>query len=280
MHKYIVTSLTELQETPEDSSVTLSQRAYIIAKSLSELKASALGLLLLLLVFLSGVTVNIYVPPIDIDKAKEAAFLGTVVSSVGIIWYYIKGRQLDRNLNDWKEDHLEQAYYLVFDTTIPKGDTTGEKILNLALAVFPELRSNYIPPGIQDRIILYFKRKLGKSKRTIVSESMNYKVSSDYSVDLALRIPDGYFIVKDFKDKVVSFEDLKYLVKILSRKFREIGLPPRRVNIFRLICVAQEYDQYFLERETLENKMRELKTDFGVDLLIQDKVGYSVLWVG
>jgi hypothetical protein len=37
----------------------------------------------------------------------------------------------------------------------------------------------------------------------IISESMNYKVSSEYSVDLALRTP-GYFIVKDFKDKVVA----------------------------------------------------------------------------
>jgi hypothetical protein len=265
-------------QAEDDDTPSISQRAYIIAKSLSELKASAQGLLLLLLVFLSGVTVNIYVPPIDLQKAKEAALLGTVISFVAIIWYYIKGKRLDRNLNDWKEDHLEQAYYLVFDTTIPKGDTTGEKILNLALAVFPELRSNYIPPGIQDRIILYFKRKLGKSKRTIVSESMNYKVRSDYSVDLALRIPDGYFIVKDFKDKVVSFEDLKYLVKILNREFREMGLPPRRVNIFRLICVAKAYDESFLNVISERLMTEELDASFKIDLIEEKKVGYSVLW--
>jgi len=267
-----------------DDIPSISQRAYIIARSLSELKASALGLLLLLLVFLSGAMVNLYVPPIDIDKAKEASLLGTVVSSVGIIWYYIKGRQLDGNFNAWKEDHIEQSYYLVFDTTIPKGNITGEKILNLGSAVFPELRSNYIPVGIRDRIILYFKKVLGKAKRMdykIISESMNYKVLPDYSVDLALKIPDGYFIVKDFKDKIVSFDDLKYLVKILSRKFREIGLPPRRVEIFRVICVAKAYDESFLNTETLDYPVEDLMASFKIkiDLIVEEKVGYSVLWV-
>jgi hypothetical protein len=38
---------------------------------------------------------------------------------------------------------LEQSYIIVFDTTIPKGNTISEKVLNLAQAVIPELTREY-----------------------------------------------------------------------------------------------------------------------------------------
>ena len=61
---------------------------------------------------------------------------------------------------------------------------------------------------------------------------------------MLLRTPDGYFIVKDFKDKVVTPEDLRHLAKILGRKFRNLDtLATPRVDIFRVICVAKAYDK-------------------------------------
>lgn len=279
-------SLYEVQEQT-DNTPSISQRAYVIAKSLSELKTSAISLLGVVLLILLAWMSYAYTPPINMqynttvsDQYKWGVPVAAVVVAVGLIWYIIKGRQLDRNFNDWKEDYSEQTYILVFDTTIPKGDNTSEKILSLARAIFPELRSNYIPPGIRDRIKLHFKRKLRKSEEMIISESMNYKVSSEYSVDLALRTPDGYFIVKDFKDKVVSLEELKHLVKILGRKFRDIDAIPTQVDIFRVICVAKTYDESFLNMDTLEKQMtKELKAKFKIDLILEEKVGYSVLWV-
>ena len=109
---------------------------------------------------------------------------------------------------------------------------------------------------------------------------MNYKVSPEYSVDLALNTPDGYFIVKDFKDKVVSLEDLRHLAKILGHKFRNIDpLATPRLDIFRVICVAKAYDEALLN-ETLEKQMTEqLKIKFKIDLILEEKVGYSVIWV-
>jgi hypothetical protein len=276
-------------EQKSNDNLSVSQRSYVILKSISELKASLFGLVGIILILLVLMGIDVFTPGSPIfspyvhsvfDDFKVWIPLTFIITSSGLIWYIIKGRQLDRDLNVWKEDYLEQAYILVFDTIIPKGDTTGEKILNLASAVFPELRSNYIPPSILDRIKLHFKRKLSKSKKMILSESMNYKVRSDYSVDLALRIPDGYFIVKDFKDKVVSFEDLKYLTKILSHKFKDLtDLPPRGVNIFRVICVAKNYNESFLNRETLEKLMaKDLNASFNIDLIVEERVGYSVLW--
>jgi hypothetical protein len=278
-----------VKQEQSDDVLSISRRAYVITKSLSELKASIFGVLLLLLVIIFFMGIDVYNPgpiiflPWHVALDNKTYFIIMfIVTSVGLIWYVRKDKQLERNLNDWKEDYLEQAYILVFDTILPNGDTTGEKILNLAMAVFPELRPNYIPPSLRDRIKLHFKRKLDKPQHIIVSESMNYKVSPEYSVDLALRIPDGYFIVKDFKDKVVSIEELKYLVKILSHKFTDVHNIPTFLatpGIFRLICVAKAYDEPFLNRETLEKLMTEdLKASFKIDLIIEERVGYSVLW--
>lgn len=88
----------------------------------------------------------------------------------------------------------------------------------------------------------------------------------------------GYFIVKDFKDKIVTTDDLKDLVKIISSKFKN---KYRRTDVFRCICVAKNYDQSFFDRESLELQMtQQLKTKFPIDLVVEENIGYSVLWVG
>jgi hypothetical protein len=103
---------------------------------------------------------------------------------------------------------------------------------------------------------------------------LNYTIGS-YSVDLALKTEKGYFIVKDFKDKIVTLEDLEQLIQIIRGKFRD---KYRRTYVFRVICVANEYDQSF--KESMKQQMsKELNSNIKLDLLVQEKVGYSVLWV-
>ena len=65
---------------------------------------------------------------------------------------------------------------------------------------------------------------------------------------------------------------------IISGRFRKNY---QKINIFRLIVVAKEYDQLFLNRDSLEKIIdTELKAKFKIDLIVQEEVGYSVLWVG
>jgi hypothetical protein len=45
-----------------------------------------------------------------------------------------------RRLSEWNEDYLQSAYILIFDTTLPKGEPSGKRLLYLACMVFPELR--------------------------------------------------------------------------------------------------------------------------------------------
>ena len=46
----------------------------------------------------------------------------------------------------------------------------------------------------------------------------NYSLGS-YSLDLLLKTVNGYFIVKDFKDKVITVEDMKQLVDVVKKEF-------------------------------------------------------------
>ena len=187
-------------------------------------------------------------------------------------------KQTYRKLKSWNEDYFEQSYFLIFDTMIPTGNTSGEKVLSLAKLIFPELRSDYVElsPDFSDHIMHYFKKKFGKGEEQHISKSLNYIVGS-YSFDLALNTMKGYFIVKDFKDKVVTVDDLRQLVHVIHGKFKD---KYRREDVLRVICTANEYDQPFLQRKSLEETMtKEIKTNFKIDLLIEEKVGYSVMWV-
>jgi hypothetical protein len=96
-------------------------------------------------------------------------------------------------------------------------------------------------------------------------------------VDVALKTLEGYFIVKDFKDHIVTQEDLEYLLKTARHKFRNKRLQP---NIFRIIVVAKDYEESFLKRESLEQIMNRLVgTKLKVDLIVEEEKGYSVLWI-
>jgi hypothetical protein len=129
---------------------------------------------------------------------------------IALIWYYQRARKGYRQLNEWNKDYLQQAYILTFDTTLPAGNTTGEKVFSLAKLIFPELRSDYVEfsPYFSDHIKHYFKKKLGKSKEQNLSTSLNYKIDT-YLFDLAFKTVKGYFIVKDFSNKVVTIRTCK-----------------------------------------------------------------------
>jgi hypothetical protein len=199
-----------------------------------------------------------------------------------------RGFRAYQQFNDWRRDFVRQQYILYFEGTIPKGNTTAEKVLSLARLVFPELRKN------PSSSIIYKWRswlEIGKTKpdEKIPPKALNYKVYSE-TIDLVLKSKEGYFIVKDFKDKIVTFKDLKQFINLVLLKFPN--------DIFRIVCVSTQYDTPFFQQEWLEQKMtRELMTKrerfldfslfrptlwkgFSVDLLVVYKEGYSVLWIG
>src|SRR5438874_843872 len=69
-----------------------------------------------------------------------------------LVYFLLRGPSAYKKLEQWNDDYLEEAYTVVFDTTIPRGSTTGERVFNLARAIFPELASDYVrlAAGITD----------------------------------------------------------------------------------------------------------------------------------
>jgi hypothetical protein len=267
-----------MQQDYGDSNLSISQRAYLIADSLRQ---TTRALFSVYMTILFGLLFGILVAYTD---QKDTGFYRiwlpyiVVATLPFVIFYSIRARQFYRKLRDWNEDYLEQAYILLFTTTVPKGNDAVERVLNLASQILPELSPDYLDlsPYIDDYVKSFFRKKLGRSRASISSKSKNYKVNS-YTFDLVLKTPKGYFIVKVFRDKVVTPEDLKGSVEIIQSKFRDRF---HRIHVLRVICVAREYDQSLLQQESLERTMKDLRAKFKIDLLIEEQVGFSVLWVG
>jgi hypothetical protein len=264
-----------MQEEYEDATLSISQRAYLNGKLQNEIRAGISLMFITLIGYLSIFLIYAYANGQDTLNVEDVLF-SISIPSVGVIYYTLRSRKLKKSQKEWNEDYLQQSYILVFGTTVPSGATTGERILKLARAVFPELISDLlnIRADYIGKVKLFFKKKFGKSVEDINS-CLNYKINS-YVLDLALKTEEGYFIVKDFKDNIVTLEDLKQLVQIVSGKFKNRY---RKTYIFRVICVAKQYNQSFLKAESLEEQIIQLHSNFPIDLLIEEKVGYSVLWV-
>jgi len=262
-----------MQADFESPTLSLSQRAHVIAEEGSEFYK-----VIIYIVSVLGVMVAISLattPPDPRSILEIIWFAGAaVLISIMIIYAVFKSRYLSRLLENWNKDYLEQSYIVVFDTTVPKGNTNAEKIFNLAIAVFPELRG-FTPlfwPAPINRLKQYLESAQNKlRRRAIIPKTWNYNVDS-YLLDLVLETDTGLFIIKDFKDVVVGLNDIKQLMKIIDDGFYQ--------EIFRIICVAKHYDQSFLNRESLETLIKNnLRPKFSIDLLIEEEVGYTAIWI-
>lgn len=209
-----------------------------------------------------------------------------MIFSAGIIfWELYRGRGLNRKFKEWDKEYLYRMYLVVFETSIPHGKTSGEKVLHLARSVFPELRYDYpyLSPSPVDKIKRLWKKS--KTDQEIVNEGSNYFVGS-YLLNLAVKTSAGYFIVKDFGDNIVKLQDIKQLISVVSRLISSRWGYER---VFRIVCIAKEYDKPFLQKDSLEKEMSKeiiplrhkwiLPMDFPVDLLVKDGPGYSILWI-
>jgi hypothetical protein len=262
-----------LEKTSDDSEsnpLSLSQQAYVIARSLSEI-------INVLAILMGGMAFYFFVG-IFVEDPLSVLLIVLIVFSPFLIFMLIKSRQFSRELNIWNEQYLQNSYILIFDTTTPKGNSTGERVLNLTRLIFPQLRRDYINYYYVSNFVRFFLKKIfAKSWDKILSESLNYRINQELSLDVALKTLEGYFIVKDFKDHIVTTEDLAYLLDVVSRKFRKKNLRP---NIFRIIVVAKEFDRLFYDRKSLEQIMKKMvRKNSKTDLIIEEQKGYSVLWI-
>lgn len=255
-------------------------RAYSVAGSLMFTIEGLIYLFVGLIGYiLFAVLVARYISPGDSEFYDFWLTFTLIVFTPFLVWYFSRAVKYYKRFKSWKQDYLEQSYILIFNTTIPKGNSIGERILNLSKNIFPELSPDYVEslPNYTDHLRYIIKKKWSKTEDNSIAKNMNYNINS-YILDAAIRTERGYFIVKVFKDKIVTIDDIKQLIQIVTGKFKD---KYGRHFIFRLICVAKKYEEQFNNRSSLEQLMvNEIKTKFPIDLIIEEDIGYSVLWIG
>jgi len=168
------------------------------------------------------------------------------------VWVTYRGKTHTQEFESIERQFIRQSYLVNFETSVPEGDTRVEKILNQAIHVFPNLKE--------------IQRK-AKLKQTKIPYKINQKINGD-TIDGIVSTKKGDFIVK-FYDKSVSESDLKNLAKILSKS---------RDKIFRVLCVAKDYDEE-LQSNKLVDIMDKIPKYFKLDLIFEEEHGYSMLWI-
>jgi len=168
------------------------------------------------------------------------------------IWVTYRGKAHTEEFESIERQFIRQSYLVNFETSVPEGETRVEKILNEAIHVFPTLKE--------------VQRK-AKLKQTKIPYKLNQKFNGE-TIDGIVSTKKGDFIVK-FYDKTVSESDLKNLIKILSKS---------RAKIFRVLCVAKDYDED-LQSNKLVEIMDKIPKYFKLDLIFEEEHGYSMLWI-
>lgn len=154
---------------------------------------------------------------------------------------------------------------------MPKGNTTVEKVLKISELIFPQLRPELVKYSLgSTRLKSFFKKifqifPFSRSEKDFTLK-LNQNIKS-YLFDAIYHIPDGNFIIKDFKDMTIRADDIKEL----DNKTCKI-----KGNIFRILVVGKSYDESLLNRESLEKIMDKMICN--IDLIIDEGNSYSVLW--
>lgn len=200
-----------------------------------------------------NVSVDLISSLYSIFKGLQTATGFTAFILIALFGWMLKRVRGDYNrLQQLDKEYIRQSYILNFEIKVPKGDSREERILNHLMFVFPQLKK--------------LQRKWNK-KGIDIPYQVNQDVNG-YNANLLVNMPNktGQLIIKFFDDKV-RFEDIKELTKHLKKS-----------TIFRVVCVANEYDDSFRTDE-IENKMNQLSRDFAIDLILESQKGYTTIWV-
>ena len=168
-----------------------------------------------------------------------------------------------------------EIHELIFDTTLPEGDSSGKKLLNLARMVFP-----------RNILEVYYSALLDKPSAQVFTRSLlnKFRYSKDseaeitfdqrmdsQKLDVVYGTDKGYFVIKDFKDQVVTSDELKKFLDTIAKQFSKI---------FRVIIVSKDYEPK-LKGESEDEQLKELlKYKFPFDLIVEENIGYTVLRIG
>ena len=178
------------------------------------------------------------------------------------LYWAITKRKTHRDLLQIHSSFIHRSYVTMFEFVRPEGETKIDKLFNHLSLVFPEVEK--------------FKKRLDKKQKKFSEreESLLYpKTETTDTYDFITAT--GTFLLVIFKT-TVKWEDVEKMIKVNNRDQNVEKLIGG--NIMRIIYLADEYDSFF-ESDDFVSKMKETKRKFKLDLIKEDNLGYSTIWI-
>ena len=176
-----------------------------------------------------------------------------------------KGRQQQRELLKIQSHLIRKSYLMNFELVEPEiiikeGIPKLEKMMNHLSFVFPEI----------DRI----NKKRIKKNKSVEKYAKKFKRKMHFlrNYDLGIKTSTGWFVVQ-FYENLVKFDDVEKIVKKFTFEKNLLG-----AEIQRIIIVGKKFDSSF-EKIELVDKMALLKRKINVDIILEEKYGYSTIWI-
>ncbi len=187
----------------------------------------------------------------DVESAFEIS-LAVVIAAIA--WMGFRGIKIHKELTYLQQQKIRQSYYLTFETMLPKGVTSTEKILYMITQVFPEIKEEK-------------KKKEKKGKEFKYDEDKKIK---NIVYNLSLKICDEGLLLVKFLDEN-TFDELKEIVKNTNKI-------KKQTKVFRLLCVSTNFDDVFQDYG-FEERVNSLSRLFKLDLIEESPKGYSMAWI-
>ena len=193
-----------------------------------------------------------------------SAFWVVLIFGFNLYWAITK-RKTHRELLQIHSSFIHRSYVTMFEFVRPEGETKVDKLFNHLSLVFPEVEK--------------IKKKLDKKQKKF-SETIYMKESLFYPKTETADTYDfptatGIFLIVIFKT-TVKWEDVEKMIKVNNRDQNIEKLFGS--DIMRIIYLADEYDSFF-ETGDFISKMKETKRKFKLDLIKEDNLGYSTIWI-
>jgi hypothetical protein len=243
----------------KDESIELSiqEQMYIYTKNYSKMFPKVVIIFGSLLILSLCIFQNLQIINLLTDPSSKYLILyaGTiaVISGTAIAWFGIKGKNEQSQLRSIIKKYTNDSYFLALGLTSHKND---ENIItdfyDMCLSVFPELKQAD-------------KESLKETGKTLELEYLTLELDNgDYTFTVG-DISNKKFIIKYFQKTPVNYEQLNEYLKITQDEYGG--------NIFRLICLAKNFDNNILKKYT---KLMESKK-IPLDLILVTDNGFSGL---
>jgi len=256
---------TELEGDPNE--LSLHERMLLITKSFQSVLALSaivvgvcLGLALLIIAgFQNPILQDIANDPENnVDHSLSDVAIGiAVLCSLLLAWFAKSQIKNHRESERVIKEYTDQAYLVALSVS---GRTKDEDIsldfFNIARDVFPEIKKADI------KSVKETGEELGVEELTLED-----KKKGDYTFDLVSEeiSGDNKFLIKCFEKKA-SYDDLEECCDTANKEWG-------RDKIFRLVCLAKNFDSKILKRY---EEIRHIG-EFPVDLILYNEKGFGIL---